>query len=108
MNSTFQIRFFVLVLVFFFLVDNIFFKQIRNFVLSKLPFWSLRFGQFCHISPNLKPFASGSLWFRFYCHFGPNLKSGQISKKPGFCLFPHGHFGHYEFYYILLLCREDK
>ncbi|MFS7943518.1 hypothetical protein Hanom_Chr06g00501201 [Helianthus anomalus] len=40
---------------------------------SKLPFWSLRFGQFCHFSPNLKPFASGYLWFQFCCHFGPKI-----------------------------------
>ncbi|MFS7952938.1 hypothetical protein Hanom_Chr07g00612801 [Helianthus anomalus] len=38
---------------------------------SKLPFWSLWFGHFCHFSPKLKFFASGSLWFQFYCHFGP-------------------------------------
>ncbi|MFS8024226.1 hypothetical protein Hanom_Chr16g01460721 [Helianthus anomalus] len=40
--------------------------------LSKLPFWSLSFGHLYHFSLNLKPFASGSLWFQFYCHFGPN------------------------------------
>ncbi|MFS7908609.1 hypothetical protein Hanom_Chr01g00085151 [Helianthus anomalus] len=41
---------------------------------SKLPFWSLRFGQFCHFSPNLKLFISGSTWFHFCCHFGPKIK----------------------------------
>ncbi|MFS8006927.1 hypothetical protein Hanom_Chr14g01254961 [Helianthus anomalus] len=45
---------------------------------SKLPFWSLWFGQFCHFSPKLKLFASGSLWFQFYCHFGPKMKSDHI------------------------------
>ncbi|KAJ0522943.1 hypothetical protein HanIR_Chr10g0488251 [Helianthus annuus] len=49
--------------------------------LSKLLFWSLWFGQFCHFSPNLKLITSGFLWFAFCCHFSPNLKSGQISKK---------------------------
>ncbi|MFS7951850.1 hypothetical protein Hanom_Chr07g00600061 [Helianthus anomalus] len=46
--------------------------------MSKLPFWSLWFGQFCHFSPKLKLFASGSLWFQFYCHFRPKMKSGHI------------------------------
>ncbi|MFS7934300.1 hypothetical protein Hanom_Chr05g00389931 [Helianthus anomalus] len=32
---------------------------------SKQPFWSLWFGQFCHFSPKLILFASGSLWFQF-------------------------------------------
>ncbi|MFS7955673.1 hypothetical protein Hanom_Chr07g00645401 [Helianthus anomalus] len=41
--------------------------------MSKLSFCSLRFGHFCHFSPNLKPFASGSLWFHFNCHFGPKI-----------------------------------
>ncbi|MFS7950881.1 hypothetical protein Hanom_Chr07g00588381 [Helianthus anomalus] len=45
---------------------------------SKLSFWSLWFGHFCHFSPKLKPFASGSLWFQFYCHFGSKMKSGHI------------------------------
>ncbi|MFS7958621.1 hypothetical protein Hanom_Chr07g00680881 [Helianthus anomalus] len=49
--------------------------------MSKVPFWSLRFGHFCHFSSNLKPFASGSMWFHFCCHFGPKAKSAQISKK---------------------------
>ncbi|MFS7987980.1 hypothetical protein Hanom_Chr11g01029171 [Helianthus anomalus] len=49
--------------------------QIRYKFKSKLPFWSLRFGYFCHFSLKLKPFASGSLWFQFYCHFGPKMKS---------------------------------
>ncbi|MFS7926488.1 hypothetical protein Hanom_Chr04g00297641 [Helianthus anomalus] len=48
------------------------------FYKSKLPFWSLRFGHFCHFSPKLKPFTTGSLWFQFYCHFGPKVKSGHI------------------------------
>ncbi|MFS7923446.1 hypothetical protein Hanom_Chr03g00260791 [Helianthus anomalus] len=38
------------------------------------------FSQFCHFSPNLKPFASGFLWFRFCCHFSPKAKSTQISR----------------------------
>ncbi|MFS7973741.1 hypothetical protein Hanom_Chr09g00860251 [Helianthus anomalus] len=41
----------------------------------------MRLSHFCHFSQNLKPFASGSLWFHFYCHFGPIIKSAQISKK---------------------------
>ncbi|MFS8019348.1 hypothetical protein Hanom_Chr15g01402751 [Helianthus anomalus] len=45
---------------------------------SKLPFWSLRFSHFCHFSPKLKLFTSGSLWFQFYCHFGPKVKSDHI------------------------------
>ncbi|MFS8003475.1 hypothetical protein Hanom_Chr13g01214431 [Helianthus anomalus] len=36
------------------------------------------FGYFCHFSSELKPFASGSLWFQFYCHFGQKMKSGHI------------------------------
>ncbi|MFS7945753.1 hypothetical protein Hanom_Chr06g00527871 [Helianthus anomalus] len=43
------------------------------FSLSKLPFWSLWFGHFCHFSLKLKLFAYGSLWFQFYCHFGPKI-----------------------------------
>ncbi|MFS8010054.1 hypothetical protein Hanom_Chr14g01292461 [Helianthus anomalus] len=39
---------------------------------SKLLFWSLWFGHFCHFSPKLKLFALESLWFQFCCHFGPN------------------------------------
>ncbi|MFS7955357.1 hypothetical protein Hanom_Chr07g00641711 [Helianthus anomalus] len=54
---------------------------------SELPFWSLRFGQFCHFSPNLNPFASGSLWFHFYCHFGQKGKSTHISQKKKPCYF---------------------
>ncbi|KAJ0950066.1 hypothetical protein HanRHA438_Chr01g0045311 [Helianthus annuus] len=50
----------------------------RDFLLSKLPKWSLRFVHFCHFSPKLKPFESGSLWFQFCCHFHPKSKSGQI------------------------------
>ncbi|KAJ0886847.1 hypothetical protein HanRHA438_Chr09g0384061 [Helianthus annuus] len=64
-----------------FLAEISAFLRIYNYFKSKLPFWSMRFGQFYHFSSNLKLFASGSLWFQFYCHFGPNLKSGQISKK---------------------------
>ncbi|MFS7996796.1 hypothetical protein Hanom_Chr12g01134021 [Helianthus anomalus] len=61
-------------------------------VKSKLPFWSLWFGQFCHFSPNLKLFTSGSLWFAFCCHFGPKLKFDQIpqTKTPLFCPYPQG------------------
>ncbi|MFS8001680.1 putative transcription factor C2C2-YABBY family [Helianthus anomalus] len=53
--------------------------------MSKLPFWSLRFGQFCHFSPNLKPFNSESLWFQFCCHFGPKVKSAQIPRIKSLC-----------------------
>ncbi|MFS7985610.1 hypothetical protein Hanom_Chr11g01000491 [Helianthus anomalus] len=41
---------------------------------SKLPFWSLWLGHFCHFSPNLKLFTSGSMWFAFCFHFSPKLK----------------------------------
>ncbi|KAF5819206.1 hypothetical protein HanXRQr2_Chr02g0075061 [Helianthus annuus] len=58
---------------------------------SKLPFWSLWFGQFCHFNPNLKLFKSGSLWFAFCCHFSPNL------KKSHYLLFQHVFF--------VFLCR---
>ncbi|MFS7979553.1 hypothetical protein Hanom_Chr10g00929071 [Helianthus anomalus] len=63
---------------------------------SKLPFWSLRFGHFCHFSPKLNPFASGSLWFQFYCHFGPKMKSGHICliKSCNFVIFLRGKLGH--------------
>ncbi|MFS7922605.1 hypothetical protein Hanom_Chr03g00251031 [Helianthus anomalus] len=43
--------------------------------MSKLPFWSLWFGQFCHFSPNLKLITSGSLWFAFCCLFSPKSKN---------------------------------
>uniref|UniRef100_A0A251U5V9 Uncharacterized protein n=1 Tax=Helianthus annuus TaxID=4232 RepID=A0A251U5V9_HELAN len=33
---------------------------------------------FCHFSPNLKLFKSGSLWFAFCCHFSPNLKNSHF------------------------------
>ncbi|MFS7950418.1 hypothetical protein Hanom_Chr07g00582961 [Helianthus anomalus] len=46
--------------------------------MSKLPFWSLRFGHFCHFSTKLKLFTFRSLWFHFYCHFGPKVKSCHI------------------------------
>ncbi|MFS7979586.1 putative alpha-L-fucosidase [Helianthus anomalus] len=49
--------------------------------MSKLPFWSLRFGYFCHFSPKLKPFASGSLWFQHYCHFGPKVNPCRICLR---------------------------
>ncbi|MFS8022521.1 hypothetical protein Hanom_Chr16g01440471 [Helianthus anomalus] len=42
---------------------------------SKLSFWSLWFGHFCHFSPNLKLFTSGPLWFAFCCHFSPKPKN---------------------------------
>ncbi|MFS7915996.1 hypothetical protein Hanom_Chr02g00171891 [Helianthus anomalus] len=42
--------------------------------MSKLSFWSLWFGYFCHFSSNLKFFTSESLWFAFCCHFSPKLK----------------------------------
>ncbi|MFS7914026.1 hypothetical protein Hanom_Chr02g00148581 [Helianthus anomalus] len=67
---------------------------------SKLPFWSLWFGQFCHFSPNLKLITSGSLWFAFCCHFSPNFKFDQISLffdccNLLFCPLVQGHFGHF-------------
>ncbi|KAF5795946.1 hypothetical protein HanXRQr2_Chr08g0345611 [Helianthus annuus] len=62
--------------------------------MSKLLIWSLWFGQFCHFSPNLKVFVSGSLWFYFYCHFGPKVKSCQIPliKPSTFVLFHKDNF----------------
>ncbi|KAJ0828305.1 hypothetical protein HanRHA438_Chr17g0835701 [Helianthus annuus] len=68
--------------------------------LSKLPFWSLWFGQFCHFSPNLKLITSRALWFGFCCHFGPNFKFEQISLffyccNLLFCPLVQGHFGHF-------------
>ncbi|MFS7970122.1 hypothetical protein Hanom_Chr09g00817291 [Helianthus anomalus] len=59
---------------------------------SKLQFWSLWFGQFCHYSPKLKLFVSGSLWFQFYCHFGPKMKSSHICliKSCYFVIFCRG------------------
>ncbi|MFS7974137.1 hypothetical protein Hanom_Chr09g00865031 [Helianthus anomalus] len=61
---------------------------------SKLPFWSLRFGHFCHFRPKLKSFASGSC--QFYCHFGPKKKSSHICliKSCNFVLFLRGKSGH--------------
>ncbi|MFS8015829.1 hypothetical protein Hanom_Chr15g01361291 [Helianthus anomalus] len=63
---------------------------------SKVPFWSLRFGYFCHFSPKLKPFASESLWFQFYCHFGPKKKSGHtcLIKSYNFVTLLMGKPGH--------------
>ncbi|MFS7970956.1 hypothetical protein Hanom_Chr09g00827001 [Helianthus anomalus] len=63
---------------------------------SKVPFWSLRFGHFCHFSPKLKLFVSGSLWFQFYCHFGPKMESGHICliKSCNFDIFSRGKSGH--------------
>ncbi|MFS8006232.1 hypothetical protein Hanom_Chr14g01246791 [Helianthus anomalus] len=68
-----------------------------NLFYSKLPFWSLWFGQFCHFSPNLKLFTSRSLWFHFCCHFSPKRKSAAISKKNlVFCPFLQRQFSHYK------------
>ncbi|KAJ0751550.1 putative Ubiquitin-like domain superfamily, UBL3-like, ubiquitin domain-containing protein [Helianthus annuus] len=36
---------------------------VKKKIKSKLPFWSLWFGHFCHFTPKLKLFASGSLRF---------------------------------------------
>ncbi|MFS8012160.1 hypothetical protein Hanom_Chr14g01317591 [Helianthus anomalus] len=59
---------------------------------STLPFWSPWFGHFCHFSPKLNFFASGSLWFQFYCQFGPKMKLGHICliKSFYFILFRRG------------------
>ncbi|MFS7918426.1 hypothetical protein Hanom_Chr03g00200891 [Helianthus anomalus] len=51
------------------------------FCLSKLPFWSLRFGNLCHFSLKLKPFASGSPWFQLYCHFDPKVVRSYFSYQ---------------------------
>ncbi|MFS7991373.1 hypothetical protein Hanom_Chr12g01070001 [Helianthus anomalus] len=66
------------------------------FVSSKLPFWSLWFGYFCHFSLKLKLFASGSLWFQFYCHFGPKMKTSHICliKSCNFVILLRGKSGH--------------
>ncbi|MFS8001102.1 putative 6,7-dimethyl-8-ribityllumazine synthase [Helianthus anomalus] len=68
--------------------------HIFNKIKSKLPFWSLWFGHFCHFSPNLKLFKYASLWYHFYCHFGPKVKSDQIPqiKPPCFVIFFRGNF----------------
>ncbi|MFS8022986.1 hypothetical protein Hanom_Chr16g01446031 [Helianthus anomalus] len=60
--------------------------------MSKLPFWSLWFGHFCHFSTKFKLFASGTLWFQFCCHFGPKMKLGHICliKSCYFVLFRRG------------------
>ncbi|KAJ0914831.1 hypothetical protein HanPSC8_Chr06g0243051 [Helianthus annuus] len=60
--------------------------------MSKLLFWSLWFGQFCHFSLNLKLFKSGSLWFAFFCHFSPKLKISYFFTvlRPLFCLYLQG------------------
>ncbi|MFS7999237.1 hypothetical protein Hanom_Chr12g01163691 [Helianthus anomalus] len=52
------------------------------------------FGQFCHFSPNFKPFASRALWFCFYCHFSPKVKCDQFLqiKPPCFVLLHRGNF----------------
>ncbi|MFS8006012.1 hypothetical protein Hanom_Chr13g01244231 [Helianthus anomalus] len=65
---------------------------------SKLLKWSLRCCHFCHFSPKLKPFESGSLWFQFCCHFHPKSKSGQIFQLTSiffffFLLFNEGQNG---------------
>ncbi|MFS7994358.1 hypothetical protein Hanom_Chr12g01104991 [Helianthus anomalus] len=61
--------------------------------MSKLPFWSLWFGHFCHFSQNLKLFASGSLWFKFYCHFGPKLNNIIfVLLNPAILSFSNDHF----------------
>ncbi|MFS8018191.1 hypothetical protein Hanom_Chr15g01389231 [Helianthus anomalus] len=68
--------------------------------MSKLPFWSLWFGHFCHFSPNLKLFKSGSLWFHFYCHLSPKVKSDQIPKiKPPVLSFSSWVILSFSFYY---------
>ncbi|MFS7973244.1 hypothetical protein Hanom_Chr09g00854381 [Helianthus anomalus] len=79
---------------------------ILNIRLSKLPFWSLWFGQFCHFNPKLKLFAFGSLWFPFYCHFGPKyeIRSYLSYKILLFCHFLQGQNDHFFFinkYHIL-------
>ncbi|MFS8017028.1 hypothetical protein Hanom_Chr15g01375451 [Helianthus anomalus] len=78
--------------IFFRLIIYVFLRYIVIFEKSKLPFWSLWFGYFCHFSPKLKPFASGSLWYQFYCHFGPKIKLVHICliKSCNFVLFLKG------------------
>ncbi|MFS8001789.1 hypothetical protein Hanom_Chr13g01194501 [Helianthus anomalus] len=69
---------------------------IRN---SKLLFWFLRFGHFCHFIPKLKPSISGSLWFQFCCHFGPKMKSGLVCLiKPCYFIFLFGEKWSFHFY----------
>ncbi|MFS7941857.1 hypothetical protein Hanom_Chr06g00481281 [Helianthus anomalus] len=48
---------------------------------SKLSFWSLRFGQFCHFSPNFKPFAILVPVVSVLCHFSLKVHSSQISQR---------------------------
>ncbi|KAM0019128.1 putative NADH:ubiquinone oxidoreductase, 30kDa subunit [Helianthus debilis subsp. tardiflorus] len=65
---------------------------------SKLSFWSLRFCQFCHFSPNFKPVAILVPVISCFCHFGPNFKFGQIPqlKTFYFFLYPQRHCSHFE------------
>ncbi|MFS8033944.1 hypothetical protein Hanom_Chr17g01575471 [Helianthus anomalus] len=68
------------------------------------------FGHFCHFSPKLKLFASGSLWFQFYCHFGPKMKSDHISliKSCNFVIFLRGQIRSYLSYKIWYLFIKKK
>ncbi|KAJ0435557.1 hypothetical protein HanIR_Chr17g0894611 [Helianthus annuus] len=47
---------------------------------SKLPFWSLRFGQFCHFSPNFKPFAILVPMVSFFLPFWSKFQICQIPQ----------------------------
>ncbi|MFS8030045.1 hypothetical protein Hanom_Chr17g01529501 [Helianthus anomalus] len=84
--------------------------SVLNNLMSKLPFWSLRFGHFCHFSPKLKSFTSGSLWFQLYCHFGPKIKLGHICliKSCNFFSFPQGLIRSYLLYKIWYLFIKNK
>ncbi|MFS7989587.1 hypothetical protein Hanom_Chr11g01048691 [Helianthus anomalus] len=78
------------------------FQKIKK---SKLPFWSLRFGNFCYFSPKLKLFSSGSLWFKFYCHFSPKMKSGHtcLIKSCNFVIFLRGKsYFFYKIWYLFI------
>ncbi|MFS7968221.1 hypothetical protein Hanom_Chr09g00794921 [Helianthus anomalus] len=75
---------------------------------SRLPFWSLRFGHFCHFNTKVKSFAFGSLWFHFYCHFGPRMKSSHISqiKTCYFVFFLRGKMVISFLFYLKLLLKQ--
>ncbi|MFS7976354.1 hypothetical protein Hanom_Chr10g00891511 [Helianthus anomalus] len=65
--------------------------SVSSFIKEYTAIWSLWFGQFCHFSPYLKLFKSGSLWFHFYCHFSAKLKNSLFLLL--------------QLVYFVLLCR---